>query len=732
MENKIHTSLKNILAERLKEVTLSPKFITTIEKEILKKYEQNPEKEFEKIIKETLRYHLFLAIKKDKTKVLFKKLIKPYLFLYQQVNEVYNLEDNEKNRDLFIDINVFLRLNLAPEIDLSIPLRDMYRDNIPKKIMQKKETLIEKEFEGDKKILKIIISTLTEKERNTLYSFKSDTKLDLNNYYIYRELVKKVKAKMQCYFLMKINGMKEDQIIKELQQVSVSKIPDYLQKLEDQFYTTFHVQKEVFEEYLEKLQKQNPDEYQIVLIFLGRKIYWTHVSEEQIFEIIKNIIKNLKAENVIEKKTYRSKILEEFKGDPIVLNTIMATLTQEELEILGSDIEESEKENFLLTEIIKKLKQNMCCYFLLKKKGLNNLEIIDEIKRNTMNQSIFKYLKILQNQFYEENHITEEDCRDYLENLKETSANYLIWRIFLGKSYYWTNISENKILEVVTSQIKDINLFMVKEDKSFKFVIAEYLKETNLEYYNIFIKKFGIALNENNELTPEENEIFQKIIKKIKLMTNHKTLFTKFPRVPKEEIIEIVEELKISHLHYYQIIIKKHGNSFNEWNTLTPEENGVYQNAIKKIKMKYTSKKKMGLEEILGILSKSKKNYQQILLQNKKMLELLKLRKDELYSKETLYTKELLEQAFEIYATNIVQFGNLNNETIKKLISMNEEWFQGLKNKEALPSFFQIFFEDLICLWMNQITEAKDSNNLETEQKLRRILDIFQSEDDLN
>ena len=61
-------------------------------------------------------------------------------------------------------------------------------------------------------------------------------------------------------------------------------------------------------------------------------------------------------------------------------------------------------------------------------------------------------------------------------------------------------------------------------------------------------------------------------------------LFTKFSDVSEKYVLDAVEFLQKNYVSFYEIIVKRHGESFREWHSLSKEENILYFRALDKMK----------------------------------------------------------------------------------------------------------------------------------------------------
>lgn len=145
----------------------------------------------------------------------------------------------------------------------------------------------------------------------------------------------------------------------------------------------------------------------------------------------------------------------------------------------------------------------------------------------------------------------------------------------------------------------------------------EELKKIDTNAYQVIFQKHGESLNENHELSHGQMFFYQSAIykltdilsKKVVLTypneSNPKTsmkkttisddsscsLFTKiknlegFSLVSKKEILTALEALKKYNIKYFQIIIKRHGESLLEWNTFHNSRDSLsYSYSIEKLK----------------------------------------------------------------------------------------------------------------------------------------------------
>lgn len=135
-----------------------------------------------------------------------------------------------------------------------------------------------------------------------------------------------------------------------------------------------------------------------------------------------------------------------------------------------------------------------------------------------------------------------------------------------------------------------------------------------------------------------------------------KGLFLKFSDIPEQYVLETVEFLKKKYISFYDIIVKRHGESFEEWHSLSTEENALYFRALDKMKMyiKYTFYEK-GVSSKKALEVRGYKSLFEILNMydpKEVMRGLNVLKEDNIQYYEILYKR---------YGENLTEWHSLNN-----------------------------------------------------------------------
>ena len=276
----------------------------------------------------------------------------------------------------------------------------------------------------------------------------------------------------------------------------------------------------------------------------------------------------------------------------------------------------------------------------------NNITLSKQ-EKNVLNSAKVKIKKILSNEMKLSNQLKgflqyfdegqEEEVLKIVEELKVINPNYyeIIHKLYSGerleqKNNIILNKQERKILNSAKVKIKKILSNEIKLSNQLKgflqyfdegqeeevLKIVEELKVINPNYYEIIHKLYsGERLEQKNNiiLNKQERKILNSAkvkIKKIlsnemKLSNQLKGFLQYFDEGREEDILKIVEEFRVIHPSYYDIIHKLYsGEKLEQKNntTLNKQEKIVLNNAKAKIRYLLKNNAKIKINSIENII----------------------------------------------------------------------------------------------------------------------------------
>ncbi len=298
------------------------------------------------------------------------------------------------------------------------------------------------------------------------------------------------------------------------------------------------------------------------------------------------------------KKYYESK----FYGDPKLFQEMLSYLNPKEQEdILNATFM---SEGFI--QAFKKINNGIKVYFLLTYLNYPKDEKIKFIKEAMESQNTHFILKKLQSEYASKFNVSIEELRDALNSRnKNIDIRYL--SVFLG-----------------------LDMYNLEED-----------------------------VNTHDALT-----IIQKSVSITKkLVTGHlrKGLYNYFLYNSMEDIQYAVQELKEKRPTYYDILIKKHGDTLEGVYPITTKENDIYTYSLK-----------MMSKTIARIEKERKKMLKKSLKDSLSILYLIKERRRNTSIQELSQKYSISKEKIgTIFANNLLLFGSLIPEVIQELNDLN-------------------------------------------------------------
>lgn len=315
------------------------------------------------------------------------------------------------------------------------------------------------------------------------------------------------------------------------------------------------------------------------------------------------IRKNYEAQNGIKKQKNVKKYYEsKFYGDPKLLQEMLSYLNPKEQEEIVNATFMSEG----FTRAFRKINNGIKVYFLLTYLNYQKDEKVKLIKEAMESENTNFVLKKLQAEYVSKFNITFPQLLDEL-NRRTKNIDNRILNVFLG-----------------------------------------------LDIYNL----------EDDVNNKDESTIIQKaviITRKIVNGSLRKGIYNYFLYSPIDDINYALEELKEKRPTYYDIIIKKHGITFEEVHPMTTKEHDLYIHGVKM----------MG--NTLARIEKERKTMlKKSLKESLSMLYLIKERRRNTSIQE-LSQKYSISKAKigMLFANNLLLFGSLISEVIQELNDLN-------------------------------------------------------------
>ena len=216
-------------------------------------------------------------------------------------------------------------------------------------------------------------------------------------------------------------------------------------------------------------------------------------------------------------------------------------------------------------------------YDLVKRARRNDYDAIQELKR-----IIEPIIMFIVKQY------SNIDEKKHLKLQQEAFGNSIL-------KYEKRSLSFSLMFE--TQYLKLIKIQQNKKDHRKKEIEVEYgncsrkklletISQLNPEYQRVFYLKFGLSLDENNDLSTSDAIIFYRANMRVKKLLKRKkvkerTLFEYLNEYAKEEILHAIQFLSYDQ---HEIIKKKYGIEYNTVNEITDDEKEYLRSAIKSLK----------------------------------------------------------------------------------------------------------------------------------------------------
>lgn len=456
------------------------------------------------------------------------------------------------------------------------------------------------------------------------------------------------------------------------------------------------------EDYLKRNQSISEEQLELSVIYYLKRFLMKNIEKDpkgklyQIFIqphyfVYERCNKNHHFEEVEE--NYR-----EFLNLTILLLLVKKENTSIDVELLN-EFERFVKKKIYVEKKGKKSKQRN--YDLLEKNYDGNVSLM-YLMLNTLGVCDREYLRTIQ----EQSHIDNlEYYNSLVQKIKENGTIY-----FLLKA---KNYSDSKILEEIIKLRNQNRFYSVKNElqeafyKSYPKSVLEnelqQLKKKSSCKYDLMMIFLGLKECPKNIDTSEVLEFASHF-------KNNRGIFAKFPNVPKEKIIKMVNKLKQTNNTYYQAIIARHGESLTEYNMISYELQINYRNAISKIR-----------KEINNLNSKSSnKNKDRIKLQHNEEEGTEKFDKN-LCSK---FSKKFEQEVIQI----VRGFQNTNPKYHLALIAKHDEDLEGnhkLSKESQMPYVNAIIkIRKILSEQSNHLTMDNDLKTLLRESLLMEKLKL--------
>lgn len=213
-------------------------------------------------------------------------------------------------------------------------------------------------------------------------------------------------------------------------------------------------------------------------------------------------------------------IEQEWQGNKEVLHACIQSLPEEEKEYIKSIQSESDIDNKITYErIVKKIKQNTCCYFMLKMKCQTSLELIDELRRIGINNNFLQRIEKLRAEYFRRIPRLREEIEQEIDKQKEIAEDqYKMLNIFLGNRY---DNGEYEVKEILKTALDFLKQNSQKRTNKVSIKITTDIFKGNIQMMNTCLQALDDEMKDYIEHLKgidkvEENEYYYYTIKKLK------------------------------------------------------------------------------------------------------------------------------------------------------------------------------------------------------------------------
>ena len=322
----------------------------------------------------------------------------------------------------------------------------------------------------------------------------------------------------------------------------------------------------------------------------------------------------------------------------------------------------------------------------------------------------------------------------YVLDILNVNEDYLEY----FKKLYYTVYSKS-IVEPRTFtncyKIGFYNVFLGYDKKLIRKIVERY-KIVNPRYYQVIMKRHGKKLNEWNVLSVKENQIYHNALASIEKVLNRdvenwlqtsvgKTLYLRHPQDNPAVIDDIVSFYSSFFPKRYHVLLKRHGKSFLEWNSMTPEENTDYVIANNDID-RLQSIRREHFDEMKIFCKETFKQDPMIISIIKKKQQGMKV------SKIALEYQISVERVYEILAQNILLFGYKATHIIYEILVSSSKGIEYLKASQQfnyfirLPWYRSIQLIPLLRYMLRNYPEIQER----AEEELKHLLHVQRFNED--
>ena len=570
LQEKVLNELERLLNKYVKDFTFSSNYKTQVMNLAIKKL-HNQNKVTSMTITETLKAIIgksFLDTMRAKpNSSLYKYFFEPYKHIYEKSNALFGITSAPDNLLLFVNItiNIVFKDSFGVEQDILVMYQNYLREykkrrkndsqntsvasemkilkekqKEEQKVEKKEEFLLEKKFAKDKSILYTVLPTLSQRENQVIRNIiQREARKD---YLEYPYAVDKLMKGIRLYFLLKALNYNYSEINEKITLAHQNhNYPEVLMQLQNKFLENTIYKSDSIENEIEILKRKSPSLAKTIAIFLGLEEYDYSMTTDEIINAA-----NHWKDTLLAKST---SFFEQFSDVP--------------------------KEKIKL--IVYCFKNEYSTYYevLTKYHGpyLHQISLVEKEDQDIYYQAIQKILEVLQ---------LEKKGQIIID-----SHDKLFFDTKILEENFKVSIEENNALSKILPEIPLDDL---------ESIINSFQVNKKI-YLRVLLQKHGLTFQENNSLSQEEQRFYEYAIKKIKkdyqkiISLNEKNLFEKLDittEKEKKKVLEVISNYRVLYPRHYQILIKKHGEKFQEVYPLTEEEKDQYLYIFKILKSDLT------------------------------------------------------------------------------------------------------------------------------------------------